>query len=1254
LSFMKARAPFALAALLLAISCNKDLVAPVTRDPALQVSTTGQRAVVVTQPQVATGAYDSCGLRDNGTVSCWGNNDYGQITVPATTNAIMSMSLGAGHSCAIYFDATVGCWGLTTYGATAVPTDLRATQVGAGQYHSCALATTGTVVCWGDNSARQLNVPAGLQHVIQLDVGAYGSCAVTFETTVACWGNAPFSTVPAGMTGVASVSVAFYEACAIMSDNSTKCWGQLKDPKPMSGVKKLSQNWNGVTTCALLMDSSVQCVDYDFNTGQWIDWPVPDGLVNVIDVSVGWDHACAAKSDGPVVCWGGNQLGETSVPPGLNLRSDASTSALYGLQMHDSRRGVDVYVGSAAFGRPTAVGGFTLQGTVVRGFNLDATGLTTSNGCTPLSNGTDVVGKVVLLVRGICTFTDKVKNAQNAGAIAAIIYNNTATEGARFMAGSDESIAIPAFFASQADGVAMTSAPTLVSIGAVPVTAPTITMPADMIVSSSVPKPVLFSLPTASVFAGSALVACNPASNTTFPLGPTTVACTAQDPWGHAADGTFTVTVINGATPVGDAVIVVPSDPNLTVNNTPVRFTFQHVTAAGVTSVASSSTGPALPPTWRTGDVPLYYELGTTATVTGTITVCSHLMGTFVRPTAVQLLHLESGGWVPLARAPNNADVCSDVTSLGSFVLAEPNLPPTLTTPAPIALPTLSSACFASWSPQLPATQDDASGVSISGVRSDGLTLGDVYPLGSTTINWTATDAQGLTATTDQQIGVVDMEAPVLNQPATVSSGTDAGVATKTLRLPAPAAHDNCQQVVVTSPQGSAEVTQAFPVGTTAITWIATDAAGNRATVVQNVTIVDDEAPHISAPPSIVVEATDRGSAMVTYGQATATDNVAVASVTCSVPNPGSFPLGVTTVTCVARDEAGNAASVSFEVRVVDTTPPTISTLQDIEVTATSPSGAVATFPTPSASDVAGDVQVSCSPASGTTFPVGRTMVTCTATDMSGNQRSSSFGVTVDPAPGATPTGSNVAVTPVDQSTGQPSSASITFGNVNGSGTTTVASSTVGQGGGPPAPANFKLGSPATMYDITTTASFSGLATVCINYSNVRYPNEQKLDLLHYENGKWVTLTTTLLDTQNKIICAQTSSFSPFLVAQEIYPFSGFFAPVQNTDAAGNYVVNQVKAGSAVPVKFSLGSDLGLNILASGSPSSATVACDPTASVTAVDETTTAGASTLSYDATSGQYIYVWKTDKSWTGCRQLVVKLTDGTEHRAAFKFSR
>jgi TolB protein len=115
-----------------------------------------------------------------------------------------------------------------------------------------------------------------------------------------------------------------------------------------------------------------------------------------------------------------------------------------------------------------------------------------------------------------------------------------------------------------------------------------------------------------------------------------------------------------------------------------------------------------------------------------------------------------------------------------------------------------------------------------------------------------------------------------------------------------------------------------------------------------------------------------------------------------------------------------------------------------------------------------------------------------------------------------------------------------------------------------------------------------------------------------------------------------------------VYSFSGFFRPVDNPP-----VLNSVKAGSGVPVKFSLGGDQGLDIFATGYPRSQRINCDMSTLLDAIEETVTAGSSSLSYDPIADQYVYVWKTDKAWAGtCRQLVAKLNDGTEHLANFKF--
>lgn len=113
----------------------------------------------------------------------------------------------------------------------------------------------------------------------------------------------------------------------------------------------------------------------------------------------------------------------------------------------------------------------------------------------------------------------------------------------------------------------------------------------------------------------------------------------------------------------------------------------------------------------------------------------------------------------------------------------------------------------------------------------------------------------------------------------------------------------------------------------------------------------------------------------------------------------------------------------------------------------------------------------------------------------------------------------------------------------------------------------------------------------------------------------------------------------------------GFAPPVSST------TFNLVRAGQSVPVKFDLGGDQGLSVLASGSPTSVAIACpaagDP---VTALAEATiTAGGSDLSYDAATGLYTYVWKTSKVWAGsCRRFTLTLDDGTTHTATFQFTR
>jgi hypothetical protein len=115
-----------------------------------------------------------------------------------------------------------------------------------------------------------------------------------------------------------------------------------------------------------------------------------------------------------------------------------------------------------------------------------------------------------------------------------------------------------------------------------------------------------------------------------------------------------------------------------------------------------------------------------------------------------------------------------------------------------------------------------------------------------------------------------------------------------------------------------------------------------------------------------------------------------------------------------------------------------------------------------------------------------------------------------------------------------------------------------------------------------------------------------------------------------------------------IWPFDGFFPPLYSLPA-----VNFAKAGSAIPIKFALGGDRGLDILAAGSPASAPSDCSANHAI-GVRQVPAPGASGLSYDPNTSQYSFVWKTAKTWAGtCRVLTITLRDGTSHNAFFNFA-
>jgi len=160
--------------------------------------------------------------------------------------------------------------------------------------------------------------------------------------------------------------------------------------------------------------------------------------------------------------------------------------------------------------------------------------------------------------------------------------------------------------------------------------------------------------------------------------------------------------------------------------------------------------------------------------------------------------------------------------------------------------------------------------------------------------------------------------------------------------------------------------------------------------------------PVIATPSNILVGTVSNSGAAVTFSPTATDDEDGPVTVLCTPPSGSVFPIGTTTVTCTASDTSGNYSQTTFTVtvnddRVNDITPPAITVPADIVVPATSASGATVTFTT-SASDVMDGVRPTTdTPASGSVFPVGTTVVTTTAADTKGNTGSRTFNVTVQP-----------------------------------------------------------------------------------------------------------------------------------------------------------------------------------------------------------------------------------------------------------------
>lgn len=231
-------------------------------------------------------------------------------------------------------------------------------------------------------------------------------------------------------------------------------------------------------------------------------------------------------------------------------------------------------------------------------------------------------------------------------------------------------------------------------------------------------------------------------------------------------------------------------------------------------------------------------------------------------------------------------------------------------------------------------------------VKTTSVTLG----LGTHTITLTVDDGKGGTASDTVVVTVQDTTPPALTAPAPITKEATGPLTPVTVPFPI---FTDCSVVVVTS-----NAPALFPVGTTTVTFTATDAAGNKATTTTTVTVQDTTPPALTVPGAITKEATAALTA-VALGTATAVDLVdGTVPVSNNAP-PAGFPVGTTVVTWTAMDSHGNKATATQSVTITDKTPPT-ATLSLSPGSLWPPNHRMVTItPTLTASDLAGPVTIS-------------------------------------------------------------------------------------------------------------------------------------------------------------------------------------------------------------------------------------------------------------------------------------------------------
>jgi alpha-tubulin suppressor-like RCC1 family protein/endonuclease/exonuclease/phosphatase family metal-dependent hydrolase len=295
-----------------------------------RVAVAAHHRVAVPSPvtQLSAGGQHGCAISTAHTLSCWGDDTYGQLSGPVRGAATTPLAVGAArnwaqvsaggsHTCGVTTRHRVLCWGLNRFGglgngktkATSarvkVAHGTRYASVAAGWFQTCGIRTSHVMFCWGDNrsgelgngghaTAKRPHKVAGRQGWSQVSTGGWSTCGIKLDGSLWCWGGNQWGQLGIGSTSNTSrparvgsrsdwsaVSASWSHTCAITRGGEAWCWGNNTQGQLGNGTRTASTVPVRVATSAVARQ-----------------------------IAAGEGTSCLLDASGRVLCWGDNGYGQ--------------------------------------------------------------------------------------------------------------------------------------------------------------------------------------------------------------------------------------------------------------------------------------------------------------------------------------------------------------------------------------------------------------------------------------------------------------------------------------------------------------------------------------------------------------------------------------------------------------------------------------------------------------------------------------------------------------------------------------------------------------------------------------------------------------------------------------------------------------------------------------------------------------------------------------------------------------------------------